>query len=57
MTFDSVQSLARRMAELGASKLYVKELASNDNTKNQIYLGPSFGSVIALKDHRNFKRT
>jgi hypothetical protein len=38
MTFDSVQSLARRMAELGASKLYVKELASNDNTKNQIYL-------------------
>lgn len=48
MTFDSVQSLARRMAELGASKLYVKELASNDNTKNQIYLGPSFGVLQLL---------
>lgn len=48
MTFDSVQSLARRMAELGASRLYVKELSTNDNTKNQIYLGPSFGVLQLL---------
>lgn len=30
------------MSELGATRLYAKELAANDNTKNQIYLGPSF---------------
>lgn len=42
MTIDSVQFLARRMSELGATKLYVKELASNDHSKTQIYLGGSF---------------
>lgn len=42
MIIDSVQLLARRMSELGATKLYVKELASNDHSKTQIYLGGSF---------------
>lgn len=42
MSFDSIQSLAACMSGLGASRLYAKELAANDNTKNQIYLGPSF---------------
>jgi len=30
------------MSGLGATRFYAKELASNDNGKNQIYLGPSF---------------
>lgn len=42
MTINSVQLLARRMSELGATKLYVKELSSNDHSKTQIYLGGSF---------------
>ncbi|MEY4445795.1 MAG: hypothetical protein RL444_908 [Verrucomicrobiota bacterium] len=55
MSFASVQALASCLAEAGAARLYAKELAPNDNTKNQIYLGPSFevlqlipfGEVIA----------
>jgi hypothetical protein len=42
MSFSSIQSLAACMSGLGATRLYAKELAANDNTKNQIYLGPSF---------------
>ena len=30
------------MSGLGATRFYAKELAANDNGKNQIYLGPSF---------------
>ena len=42
MSFATVQVLASCLAKLGATRLYAKELAPNDNTKNQIYLGPSF---------------
>lgn len=42
MSFANIQSLAACMSGLGATRLYAKELAANDNTKNQIYLGPSF---------------
>ncbi len=42
MSFATVQILAECMAQHGATRLYAKELAPNDNTKNQIYLGPSF---------------
>jgi len=42
MSFATVQVLASCMAQHGATRLYAKELAPNDNTKNQIYLGPSF---------------
>lgn len=42
MSFANIQSLATCMSGLGATRLYAKELAANDNTKNQIYLGPSF---------------
>lgn len=42
MTVGSVQLLARRMKELGASKLYAKELPIQDNGKRGIYLGGSF---------------
>lgn len=42
MSFSTVQILASCMAQHGATRLYAKELAPNDNTKNQIYLGASF---------------
>jgi len=42
MSFATVQILASCLAQLGATRLYAKELAPNDNTKNQIYLGKSF---------------
>ena len=42
MSFASIQSLAACMSGLGATRFYAKELAPNDNGKNQIYLGPSF---------------
>lgn len=42
MSFTSIQSLAACMSGLGVTRFYAKELASNDNGKNQIYLGPSF---------------
>lgn len=42
MSFTSIQNLAACMSGLGATRLYAKELAANDNNKNQIYLGPSF---------------
>ena len=42
MSFATVQILASCMVQHGATRLYAKELAPNDNTKNQIYLGPSF---------------
>jgi len=46
---------------LGASKLYMKPLAENDNSKNQIYFGPDFSSIQIipnqeiLPDGNNFK--
>jgi len=42
MSFATVQVLSSCMAQLGVTRLYAKELAPNDNTKNQIYLGQSF---------------
>ena len=33
------------MSRIGCRKLYVKTLAENDNSKNQIYLGPNFESL------------
>ena len=42
MSFATVQILASCLAQLGATRLYAQELAPNDNTKNQIYLGQSF---------------
>ena len=42
MSFATIQVLSSCMAQLGVTRLYAKELAPNDNTKNQIYLGQSF---------------
>jgi hypothetical protein len=36
------------MREAGATQLYLKRLADNDNSKNQIYLGPDFTALNIL---------
>ena len=41
----SLSRLTAAMSAIGARKLYYKLLAPNDNSKNQIYLGPGFGAL------------
>ena len=43
----NLTQLRRVMQDSGVRKLYAKRLAANDNSKNQIYLGPDF-SVLNL---------
>src|SRR6267378_8295113 len=38
-------SILRQFEQLGVSRVVVKELARNDNSKNQIYVGSSFRSL------------
>ncbi|HQR66897.1 MAG TPA: MvaI/BcnI family restriction endonuclease [Thermoanaerobaculia bacterium] len=49
MTTDSADLSIERLTEImvsaGAQRIYVKRLARNDNSKNQIYLGPGFEAV------------
>lgn len=40
-----IQRLRSILRELGVVRLYVKELASNDNSKNQIYLAGDLGAL------------
>ena len=51
MTFANIDSLGHRMRELGATRLFCKALAENDNTKQQIYLGGSFELIKLLPHH------
>jgi hypothetical protein len=48
--FGSLKQLLARMRDLGATRVYAKKLAPNDNSKNQIYLGGDF-SVLNLIPH------
>lgn len=48
--FETVQHLLHRIADLGATRFYLKKLSPNDNAKNQVYLGGSF-SVLNLLPH------
>lgn len=41
-------SLRTMMMAHGVTRLYAKKLASNDNSKNQIYLGPDFSALNIL---------
>jgi hypothetical protein len=41
----SLQQLRRVMLDNAVARLYVKRLAPNDNSKNQVYLGPDFSSL------------
>lgn len=49
------------MVSNGVKTLYMKHLAENDNSKNQVYLGPDFSSIQilptqkVLPDRNNFK--
>jgi len=47
--FQTIESLTSCMLRLGASTIYCKTLAENDNTKQQIYLGNSFDILKLLK--------
>lgn len=38
----NLSNLVERFASLGCKRIFVKELAPNDNSKNQVYLGGSF---------------
>lgn len=47
MNFESLDKIRQFFGGLGCKRLLVKELAPNDNSKNQIYLGSDF-SVLNL---------
>lgn len=42
MEFHSVKQLLERFSALGATRVFCKRLAENDNSKQQIYLGGNF---------------
>ena len=42
---QSLEGLVRFYAELGVERVYVKFLAPNDNSKNQVYFGPGFEAL------------
>ncbi|MBA8841332.1 MvaI/BcnI family restriction endonuclease [Ochrobactrum sp. RH2CCR150] len=42
---SSLSELLRLFVDHGADRIYAKKLASNDNSKNQIYLGGGFGAL------------
>jgi hypothetical protein len=48
MADHDLEALKRRMRKAGAHELYVKTLAANDNSKQQIYLGSNFASLNLL---------
>jgi hypothetical protein len=44
----TLSQLRARLSEAGATHVYVKFLAPNDNSKNQVYLGGDFGILNVL---------
>ena len=42
---DPVVCILDKMATYGATRFYAKQLAPNDNSKNQVYLGAGFGAL------------
>lgn len=42
---EPVVSILDQMASHGATRFYAKQLAPNDNSKNQVYLGGGFGAL------------
>jgi len=45
MPHTDLSRIVRMMKGRGVQRLLVKQLAPNDNSKNQVYLGPSFAAV------------
>lgn len=44
-SFHSLESVVRYYAAHGVDRIYIKVLASNDNSKNQVYFGPGFKAL------------
>ena len=44
----NLKRLKQTMRASGATQLYLKRLAENDNSKNQVYLGPDFTALNVL---------
>lgn len=61
LAIASIEQLARFYADCGVDRIYVKTLAANDNSKNQVYFGPGFsaltlfpmGEIIAVSDAKD----
>lgn len=45
MSQQTLEQLISFFADKGVGKIYIKSLASNDNSKNQVYFGPGFAAV------------
>ncbi|VVE18301.1 hypothetical protein PIN31009_02996 [Pandoraea iniqua] len=43
--FESLDSLVNFYSSCGVRKVFIKTLAPNDNSKNQVYFGPGFGAL------------
>lgn len=43
--FQSLEHAVRFYADLGVEHIYIKILAANDNSKNQVYFGPGFKAL------------
>lgn len=48
MEFLSLDALMKCMGDLGAEQVLCKPLAENDNSKQQVYLGPGFSALNLL---------
>lgn len=48
MAAPDLSALLQEMRRLGATRLYLKRLSPNDNSKNQIYLGRDFSSLHVI---------
>ncbi|MFZ5478011.1 MAG: MvaI/BcnI family restriction endonuclease [Myxococcota bacterium] len=44
----TLDAALRQLRELGARRVLAKPLAANDNSKNQVYLGPNFSALQVL---------
>ena len=44
----NLDQLKEVMRRVGVRQLYFKRLANNDNSKNQVYLGPDFSAMNVL---------
>ncbi|MBL8224391.1 MAG: hypothetical protein JNM50_03585 [Chromatiales bacterium] len=48
MALETLENVLARLRALGATRVLAKQLAENDNTKQQIYLGGSFDTLNIL---------
>ena len=50
----NLDQLKARFVAAGCKRLYAKLLAENDNSKNQVYLGPDFSALSLFPNHGIF---